>query len=512
MWHIVINHCAWEYVMENSPRMRLSNASAARLGAFVDRPAFDRREVSPGIVHIGLGAFCRAHLAVYTEDVIAKGASDWGIVGVDTISTAVRDALKPQDCLYTLLSRDNGDDSLRVVGSIIDVMISSDQRREIFELMCTPEIRIVTLTVTEKGYCQDAATGLLDEQHPAVIADLANPTEPNSIPGFLTEALRLRKQAGHPPFTVLVCDNLAQNGTKVHRLVSRFAELRDADLGQFIRDNVSFPCTMVDRITPATQDADRETVAGRLGVQDAWPVVTEPFRQWVIEDQFPLGRPDWEKAGAIMVDDVLPFEMMKLRCLNGAHSTLAYLAVVAGIDTISDAMTDASLPKIIRQLWDNDLIPSLAAVPGTDVKTYTHELEARFQNTGVRHLTLQISSDGSQKLPPRLLEAARELYAAGTEPKVIPLTVAAWMRFLSGKSESGMAYTISDPHADKLTAIFANAENDPERLADSLFTVRDIFGDDLPTNQHFRSSVIGHLRSLITYGTAKTLKDFLANS
>lgn len=495
-----------------APGKRLGSTLLSTLPAAVHHPSYDRKTVSPGIVHIGLGAFCRAHLAVYTDDVLEKGAKDWGIIGVDTLSPAIRAALKPQDCLYTLLARDNGEDKLRVIGSMLDVMITSDQKDDIFDLLIDPQIRIVTLTVTEKGYCQDAATGSLDEKHPAILADLSNPTKPNSIPGFLTEAIRLRRQTGQSPFTVLVCDNLAQNGTKVHDIVSRFASLRDPELGQFIKDNVSFPCTMVDRITPATQDADRATVAANLGLEDAWPVVTEPFRQWVIEDRFPLGRPAWEEVGAIMVDNVHPFEMMKLRCLNGAHSTLAYLSVIAGIETISDAMTDADLPKIIRRLWDKDLIPSLPVVPGTNVEDYTRELETRFRNKGVRHLTLQISSDGSQKLPPRLLEAARELYAAGKPPAVIPLTIAAWMRFLAGRNERGTDYRIADPYADRLVTIAANAGDDPELLADSLFAVRDIFGDDLPANPHFRAAVVRHLSSLITDGTAKTLKTFLADN
>ncbi len=494
------------------PAKRLGSASLSTLPAAVQRPSYDRKGVSPGIVHIGLGAFCRAHLAVYTDDILENGAKDWGIVGLDTMSPAIRDALEPQDCLYTLLARDNDEDKLRVIGSMLDVMITSDQLLEIFNLLVDPKIRIVTLTVTEKGYCQDAATGSLDEKHPAILADLANPTVPKSIPGFLTEAIRLRRQAGQPPFTVLVCDNLAQNGTKVRDIVSRFATLRDADLGRFIRENVFFPCTMVDRITPATQDADRATVAMGLGVEDAWPVVTEPFRQWVIEDRFPLGRPAWDKVGAIMVDDVHPFEMMKLRCLNGAHSTLAYLSVVAGIETISDAMADADLPKVIRQLWDKDLIPSLPVVPGTNVEAYTRDLEARFQNRGVRHLTLQISSDGSQKLPPRLLDAARELYAIGKKPQVVSLTVAAWMRFLSGRNERGQDYRIADPYAERLAIIAGNAGNDPELLADNLFAIRDIFGEDLPANQHFRTAVISHLSTLMEQGTAETLKAFLADN
>jgi fructuronate reductase len=446
---------------------------------------------------------------VYTDDVLQNGAKDWGIIGVDLMSPAIRDALKPQDCLYTLLSRNNGEDSLRVVGSILDVMVTSDQKAQVFDLLTLPEIRIVTLTVTEKGYCQDAATGSLDEKNPVIIADLENPTDPRSVPGFLTEALRLRREAGVAPFTVLVCDNLAQNGTKVRNIVTRFATLRDEELGRFIGENVSFPCTMVDRITPATQDADRQAVATGLGVSDAWPVVTEPFRQWVIEDDFPLGRPEWEDAGAIMVEDVLPYELMKLRCLNGSHSTLAYLSVVAGIETIADAMVDEDLPKVIRHLWDDDLIRTLPPVPGTDVVAYTHDLETRFRNTGVRHLTLQISSDGSQKLPPRLLEAAVELYASGRSPKVIPLTVAAWMRFLSCRNEPGQDYKVTDPHAERLTGIAREYGDDAEKLADALFDIGEIFGDVLPANADFRAQVIRHLSNLIEHGVRYTLKALL---
>lgn len=488
---------------------RLDNAALASLPALIERPAYDRGVISPGIVHIGLGAFCRAHAMVYTDDVLQNGATDWGVIGVDLMSSAIRDALKPQDGLYTLLSRDNEKDNLRVIGSVLDVMVTSDQRSEVFELLCKPEIRIVTLTVTEKGYCQDAATGSLDEAHPAIVADLANPSSPRSVPGFLTEALRLRREVGQEPFTVLVCDNLAQNGMKVRNIVTRFATLRDEELGRFIGEHVAFPCTMVDRITPATQDADRQKVAEALGISDAWPVVTEPFRQWVVEDHFPLGRPDWEKVGAIMAEDVHPYEMMKLRCLNGSHSTLAYLSVIAGIETIADAMRDEDLPRVIRHLWDEDLIRTLPPVPGTDVLAYTHDLETRFRNTGVRHLTLQISWDGSQKLPPRLLEAAAELYSSGRNPKAIPLTVAAWMKFLSGRNELGQAYTVTDPHAGRLTSIAKDTGDDAAKLANALFDIREIFGDVLPANAHFRAEVIKHLSSLMSHGVRRTLKAFL---
>ncbi|MBP2302129.1 mannitol dehydrogenase family protein [Azospirillum picis] len=488
---------------------RLSSGSLDSLPATIGRPAYDRAAVTPGIVHIGLGAFCRAHLATYTDDVLAAGDTQWGIVGVDPLSPAIRDALKPQDCLYTLLVREEGRDSLRVVGSFLDALVTADQLDEVLALMAAPATRIVTLTVTEKGYCQDAATGALDEAHPLIRADLDAPEAPRSVPGLLAEAIRRRRAAGVPPFTVLVCDNLAQNGIKVRGIVVRYAELRDPDLAAYIAAQVSFPCTMVDRITPATQDADRATVEAALGCRDAWPVVSEPFKQWVIEDRFPLGRPAWEKAGAILVEDVHPFELMKLRCLNGAHSLLAYLSVIAGIETIADAMADPQLPAVVRRLWAEDLIPTLPPVPGTDIPAYTAALEARFRNPGIRHRTIQISSDGSQKLPPRLLEPARELFAAGKAPAVIPLAVAAWMRFLLEVDEKGTAYAVADPMAAALTGIARANRQDAAALAAALFAVEDIFAPELVAEPAFRAAVVERLDSLMTVGVAATLSALL---
>jgi fructuronate reductase len=466
--------------------------------------------VTPGIVHIGLGAFCRAHLATYTDDVLATGDRSWGIVGVDPLSPAIRDALKPQDCLYTLLVREENRDRLRVVGSFLDALATADQLDEVLALLAKPDIRIVTLTVTEKGYCQDAATGSLDEAHPLIRADLADPANPRSVPGLLAETIRRRRAAGVPPFTVLVCDNLAQNGVKVRGIVVRYAELRDPELAAYIAGQVSFPCTMVDRITPATQDADRTTVEVATGCDDAWPVVSEPFKQWVIEDRFPLGRPAWEKAGAILVEDVHPFELMKLRCLNGAHSLLAYLSVIAGIETIADAMADPQMPAVMHRLWASDLIPTLPPVPGTDIPGYTAALEARFRNPGIRHRTIQISSDGSQKLPPRLLEPARELFDAGKAPAVIPLAVAAWMRFLLEKDEAGNAYTVADPMAAALTRFARAHSGDAGELAADLFAIEDIFALELVAENTFRREVVRHLDSLMNVGVRKTLTAFLA--
>lgn len=488
---------------------RLGTARLATLPAAVGRPGYDRAKVTPGIVHLGLGAFSRAHLGVYTDDVLASGASDWGIIGVNLRSPGIVDALKPQDGLYTLLCRENGDDRLRVIGAFLDVMNAASELDAVLQAMARPEIRVVTITVTEKGYCHDPATSRLNEAHPMVTADLADPMHPRSLPGLIVEALRLRRDAGVPPFTVLSCDNLPQNGRITKAVVTRFAQLRDADLGRYVADGVAFPSSMVDRITPATKDADRATVAAGLGLDDAWPVVAEPFRQWVIEDRFPTGRPAWESAGAILTDDVHPFETMKLRCLNGAHSTLAYLSVLGGIETVADAMADPLLPKVIRRLWDDDLIPTVPPVPGTDVAAYTLDLAARFRNPGIRHLTIQISSDGSQKLGPRLLTPSAELIAEGRSPKVVPLTIAAWMAFLRESDGRGRVWTVADPMAPRLTAIAHEYRDDPPALSEALFAISEIFPAVIAGNTDFRKATVDHLASLIAHGVPATLSAFL---
>ncbi|TBW40055.1 mannitol dehydrogenase family protein [Siculibacillus lacustris] len=489
---------------------RLSAATIAALPISVRRPTYDREAVTPGIVHLGIGAFCRAHLGVYTDEVLATGVKDWGIVGVDLLALDMRAALKPQDCLYTKLERIAGEDRLQVIGSFLDILTTIDQETEVLALMCRPDIRIITITVTEKGYCQDAATGTLDETHPAIRADLENPRTPKTVPGLLTEAIRRRREQGVPAFTVLSCDNLAQNGVTARRIVTRFAELVDPDLGGFVAATIAFPCTMVDRITPATRDAERDAVKAGLGLVDAWPVVTEPFRQWVIEDNFPTGRPAWEKAGAILTDDVHPFETMKLRCLNGAHSLLAYLSVLLGIETVAEAMADPHLPRVIRRLWDEDLIATVPPVPGTDVTAYTHDLEGRFVNPEIRHLTIQISSDGSQKLGPRWLEAAGEILAEGGCPKVIPLGVAAWALFLLRSDGNGRTWGVADPIAERLTAIAAANAHSAAALVDGLLAVREIFPEGVAANPAFHAAVVARVEAIRRFGARGAIEAFLA--
>jgi fructuronate reductase len=375
--------------------------------------------------------------------------------------------------------------------------------------MADPRTRIVTLTVSEKGYCQDAATGELDETHPAIRADLVGTASPRSVPGLLTEAIRRRREAAIAPFTVLVCDNLPQNGATARRITARFAGLRDPDLGRFIAEAIAFPCTMVDRITPATREEDRQQVAAAYGYVDAWPVVTEPFRQWVIEDNFPGGRPPWEAVGATLVNDVHPFEIMKGRCLNGAHSALAYIGLVAGFDTVAEGMADADLSAFVRRLWAEDLVPTVPPVPGIDIGRYTAELEERFRNPAIRHRTIQISIDGSQKLPPRLIRPALERLRAGGEARCIALVLAAWMRFLSGRTDAGDGYVVSDPLAGRLLRVEQSCGQDAAALVDELFAVTDIFVPEMATHAAFKAAVSEHLRAIRASGMRQALARFL---
>lgn len=487
---------------------RLSDALLPSLPAGVRRPAYDRRAVSLGIVHIGLGAFHRAHQAVYTDDCLADGEQDWGIAGLSLRSSEVSKALEPQNGLYTVLERGPDGDRARVIGAIQEAVAVPEAATLAMLQLTDRATRIISLTATEKAYCQDASSGTLDETHPGIIADLRGDSFPHTVPGLLVEALARRRAAGAPPCTVLVCDNLPSNGTTVARIITRFAERRDPELAGYIADVIPFPCTMVDRIVPATTDADRSAVEA-YGYHDAWPVVTEPFSQWVIEDRFAAGRPRWENAGALLVRDVGPFEAMKLRILNGAHSALAYLGASAGIETVANAVTEPALAAFLRRLWDEDLMPTVPAVPGMDLAQYTVLLGERFSNRSIRHRLQQIAMDGSQKLPQRLLAPALDRLREGVLPRFIALAVAGWARYLLGRDEQGAAYAISDPLADRLTDLLRGCGQDALAVTERLFAIREVFDPVLAGHAGFRDAVRDALATLLSKGVRNTLRDWV---
>ena len=485
--------------------MRLSLSTLDRVPELCERPAYDVAAARIGIVHLGIGAFHRAHQAVYLDDRLRAGETSWAVCGASLRTPATSDALDPQDGLYTVAIRSGVGEHLRLIGAVRKLLVAPQNPEALLDAMTDPAVRIVSLTVTEKGYCHDPATGQLREDHPEIAADLAQPHLPRTAPGYVVEALRRRRAAGVLPFTVLCCDNLPANGHTVARVVGRFAALRNPDLGRFVEGEVAFPSTMVDRIVPATTDADREAVSRTLGVADAWPVVTEPFTQWVIEDRFPAGRPRLEEARAELVADVGPYELMKLRLLNGSHSTLAYLGYLAGHETIAAAMADPAFARLVRRLMDEEVAPTLAVPPGADLDAYKRSLLARFANPALRHRTWQIAMDGSQKLPQRLLGTIRDRLGASAPIPCLALGVAAWMRYVAGRDESGRPIDVRDPLAGRLRAICDEAGPVAERLAPALLGVTEVFGHDLPENPRFSGPVTELLAKLLRDGSRATV-------
>ena len=488
-----------------APLSRLTNSALASLPADVARPAYDRTNIAAGIVHLGLGAFHRAHQAVFVDDCLGAGDAGWGIIGASLRSAETRDALAPQDGLFTLSIVDGAGESLRIIGSILRTLVAPEDPEALLRIMADPGVRIVTLTVTEKAYLR-AASGHLDLAHPDIVWDLANPSRPRTIHGFLTEAIARRRAAGAAPFTVLSCDNLPANGTTLKRLLVAFATARDAGLGAFVGSDVAFPSSMVDRIVPATTVEDRARIAARLDARDAGPVTTEPFIQWVIEDNFPAGRPRWERFGVEMVKDVAPFEDMKLRLLNGAHSSIAYLGLLLGKATVSDAFADPLIRRFIHRLWA-EATQSLPTNAGLNPQAYTAELERRFDNPALKHRTAQIANDGSQKLPQRIIAVALARLAAGGSVRHLMLAPAAWLAAAQARGQALPAAHFTDPLDAALAEIFS--EN-----ADAAHTVRATFdaagfAAGSPHRDMLMDLTADHLDALRQKGAEVALKELL---
>lgn len=486
---------------------RLSNRTLSALPAGIVVPAYDRARVSPGIVHLGVGAFHRAHQAAYVDDCLATGETGWGIVGASLRSPDTRDALAPQDGLYTLAVRSGAGERLRVVGSILTLLVAPESPAALLDALTDPRTRIVTLTVTEKAYLR-AADGSLDAAHPGIVHDLANPGSPKTAHGFLVEALSRRRAAGTPPFTVLTCDNLPANGETVRRLMIEFARLRDAGLTGHIEQDVAFPSTMIDRIVPATTDADRARVAKSLGVEDAWPVMTEPFCQWVVEDRFPAGRPAWEKFGVTMVEDVRPYEEMKLRLLNGAHSSIAYLGLLSGHETVDRAFGDPAIRRFVDRLWA-EAIPTLPAGAGLDTASYTAELAERFANPALAHRTAQIANDGSQKLPQRIVNSAMAQLQADRPASHLALALAAWIATCAARGRSLPKGHFTDPLDLRLEAL-AGKSWPAREMTQAVFDLTG-FAAGAPERNALQELVSIHLDRLGEAGPAAALAALEAN-
>ena len=429
---------------------RLSPETLGLLPAEVARPSYDRGAVRAGVVHFGPGAFHRAHQAAAFDTLLAHDPR-WGITGVSLHSQGVAQALGPQGGLYTLALLD-AQTRYRVIGSIGQVLTGTAPQA-ILGAMAHADTRIISATVTEKGYCL-GADGTLDIAHPAVAADLAAAGQagwvPQSFIGWLVHGLGARRRAGLPGVTVLSCDNVTDNGRKLEAATLALARAVDPQTAAWIADQVCFPNAMVDSITPATDDTLRAQVAEATGLDDAWPIQREGFTQWVIEDRFAGERPALDLAGVTFAADVRPFEMAKLRLLNGAHSTLAYVGLGLGHETVAQAMQDAALAQFVERLMREDIAPSVKAPPGLDLSRYIDDVLARFANPAIRHLLSQIAWDGSQKLPYRLLGTVREALDAGRPIARLAVPIAAWLRFLERAGRGGAA--ITDPLAADLLA------------------------------------------------------------
>jgi len=484
--------------------LRLSNATLARLPGHIRRPGYDRTRVTSGIVHLGIGAFHRAHQAVVIDDLIAGGAMDWGIVGASLRSADTQDALAPQDCLYTVAVRSGAGTEHRVIGSVLATEVAKHDPSHLIAGMADPTTRIVSLTVTEKGYCHTPQTGELNADHPDIVHDLAHPDAPRSAPGFIVAALARRRAAGIASFTVLSCDNLSANGHTAKRILTQLASLRSPEFGKWIADHLACPSTMVDRIVPETTDADRAAVASELGMTDAWPVITEPFTQWIVEDNFATGRPDFARAGVQLVADVTPFEHMKLRLLNASHSALAYLGYLAGYETIAATMTDDAFAAFARGIMTEAAV-TLSMPAGTDLSGYSASLLKRFANPALRHRTWQIAMDGSQKLPQRLLGTMQDRLRLGMPIDTHALAVAGWMRYVTASDENGQPIDVRDPLAGELAAVARAAGPVADRLAPALLDRRAIFGE-FGNDPRLRGAVTRALAQLYEVGARQAVQ------
>jgi len=484
-------------------RLDLSTLDASP--AAVDTPKYDPRIIGVGIVHLGIGAFHRAQTAVFSDDALAIERADWGICGVSLRSADVRDRLVPQDGLYTAVEKSPAGTRRRIIGSVREVLFLGDQRDAIRTRLIEPETRIVSLTITEKGYCHDPATGKLNPAHPDIAHDLAHADHPNSAVGLIAGALDARRLSHGRPFTVLCCDNLPHNGALVRELVLAFAERRDPSLARWIAERASFPSTMVDRIVPATTESDIAENDAALGLHDAAPVMHEPFKQWAIEDRFVDGRPAWEQVGAELVADVAPYEAMKLRLLNGSHSALAYLGFLSGREFIYQVVADPSFVTYVRRMMEREVAPTLEVPKGIDLPGYQHALVQRFKNPALPHRTQQIAMDGSQKLPQRLLGSVRDNLAAGRSVDLLALAIAGWMRYVGGVDERGREIVVADPLAGEFRRIAAAHRGNASASVRALLSIRAIFGDDLPADERLVAKLSGWLDALMADGAQRTV-------
>ncbi len=469
----------------------------------IHRPTYRPSRLGTGIVHLGVGAFHRAHQAVYTDDALAAKGGDWRIVGVSLRSAAIADALNPQNGLYTLIQRSEAGTETRIIGSIARVIAATREPARVIEAMTDPTCRIVSLTVTEKAYGIDRGSGGIDAAHPAIVEDLGTPQEPKGVIGLLVETLRLRRARGVPAFTVLCCDNLPSNGTLLRAGVLDFAGRIDPALAHWIEADVAFPSTMVDRITPAPTDGTRSEASTLICCEDHAAVEAEAFSQWVVEEKFPTGRPSWEAGGALFVDNVAPYEQMKLRMLNGAHSMLAYAGFLSGHAYVRDVMADDALTALVERHM-RAAAQTLEPLSGIDFADYAQSLLTRFRNPAIAHETYQIAMDGTEKLPQRILEPAVHALEHGRDCRPFAFAVAAWMRYGLGRRDDGEVYALRDPPEAEISANIRNV--DAREIPAVLHNLPGLFPARLLQDHAWRDAVQSIFDRMLQHGMAEAIR------
>jgi mannitol 2-dehydrogenase len=482
----------------------LNEAALGGLVATVGTPGYDRASISAGIVHFGVGAFHRAHEAMFIDDVLALGFTDWAICGVGILDAdrAVRDALRAQDTLYTLVtSSPDGTSAARVIGSIREYLYAPDDPNAVLDRLADPDIRIVSLTITEGGYSVNDATGAFDPRDPLTLHDLHPDMRlPVSVLGYITAGLARRREAGTPAFTVMSCDNIQGNGQVARTAVLGFAARKAPDLAAWIAQNVAFPNSMVDRITPVTTAETRERVLAMYDIEDRWPIRAESFAQWVLEDTFPSGRPPLELVGVQMVDDVEQYELMKLRLLNASHQAMSYLGILAGEQWVHEVCKDPLFTEFLLDYMRFEAMPTLRPVPGIDLDAYCHELIDRFSNEAIRDTLARLAVDGSERIPKFLLPVLRQQLETGGEIRRCALVLAAWSRFLEGRAETGAPTPIDDRRATELIEAVRAEQVEPGSFLD----YRPVFGD-LGANSRLRDAFVACRESLVARGARVTI-------
>jgi mannitol 2-dehydrogenase len=482
----------------------LSAAVLDEISARVRVPTYDRKSVSVGIVHFGVGGFHRAHQAMYVDRLMNDGSNlDWGICGVGVLpgDRRVAEVLTAQDGLYTLVVKHaDGTREPRVVGSLVEVLYAPDDPELVLERLVAETTRLVSLTITEGGYNFNQVTHEFDETNPSVGADLRDGAPPTTVFGYATEALRRRRELGRPPFTIMSCDNIQSNGHIARSMFTAFARLKDPELATWMEEHVSFPDSMVDRITPATTATDVEELREHFGVEDQWPVVCEPFTQWVLEDHFTLGRPTFEDVGVQLVPSVQPYELMKLRLLNASHQALGYFGYLCGYEYVHEAAVDPQLAQFVRAYMDDEATPSLLPIPGVDLPAYKSELLERFSNPEIRDTLSRLCAESSDRIPKWVLPVLRYNLEHGGPISHTTAIVAAWGRYVEGVDERGRPIEVVDRLAAEITAAARRSAREP--LA--LLSLTQLFGD-LASSERFTTAYAATLERLHDAGAAATL-------